>query len=528
MTIDETIASQLTRLSDALDDQISALAEKGVAATGHGEEDIGDDIRSIEQPFIVTLSWDDQEMKWLPDCTIGDIRGAYAAGRDIAIEVDSEAVLGYVQVSGEYIEYTGDYTYTVAVTNTLSQTIERVDYRFNEFGASVTDFQTTYFASSCDADPSEVAAGSVFITDTGFETGTAPRRDDTDLAVNGRTVSVPKGFYEDNESKSVEQGSAGTPVATKGQVSNHTVEVTPKVTNVGGYIAGGEETGNPVNVTAAELVSGTKQISANGTDIDVTNYQKVDVAVPGGGGNNFIVNLSYNSQQQKWLPDCTFAEAYDAYDSGKDIAFETAMSDYVPVFWEYDDDNNFFFYGVFIFEEHYSPIYSQDYTMILYHWTSEGVEIYDSGSKFYSTYTADALPADVTAGKYFFNADGMQVGTNQGGGGSSKEKYIYDGLASRTANSYGSTSAKVTVTKAGTYNISYVAIRGSSTGTMGTNLHIGSTAGTNQQTWNNGTYGQYVHLTNQQISANTDVTIYATSGSTSRTIYVGMLIVEEV
>ena len=119
------------------------------------------------------------------------------------------------------------------------------------------------------------------------------------------------------------------------------------------------------------------------------------------------------------------------------------------------------------------------------------------------------------------------TGTYSGGGGSSKAIYTYKGLASRTANSYGSTNATVTVTKAGTYTISYVAVRGSSSGTMGTNLHIGSTAGTNNQTWNNGTYGQYVTMTNQTISANTAVTIYATSGSNSRAIYVGQLIVEE-
>ena len=111
--------------------------------------------------------------------------------------------------------------------------------------------------------------------------------------------------------------------------------------------------------------------------------------------------------------------------------------------------------------------------------------------------------------------------------GSSKAIYTYKGLASRTANSYGSTSASVTVAKAGTYTISYVAVRGSSSGTMGTNLHIGSTSGTNNQTWNSGTYGQAVTLTGQTIAANTAVTIYATSGNNSRTIYVGNLIVEE-
>lgn len=188
-------------------------------------------------------------------------------------------------------------------------------------------------------------------------------------------------------------GTAGTPTATKGTVSNHSVSVTPSVTNTTGYITGSTKTGTAVSVSASELVSGNKEITANGINIDVTDYATVSVAVPAS---------------------------------------------------------------------------------------------------------------------------------------TSKAIYTYTGLASRTANSYGSTSATVTVSKAGTYDISYVAVRGSSSGTMGTNLHIGSTSGTNNTTWNNGTYGQAVTLSNQTISANTAVTIYATSGNNSRTIYVGNLIVEEV
>ena len=139
-----------------------------------------------------------------------------------------------------------------------------------------------------------------------------------------------------------------------------------------------------------------------------------------------------------------------------------------------------------------------------------------------------ATDSDVASGKVYFKSDGSQSTGTASGGGSSKAVYIYEGLASRTANSYGATNAKVTVTKAGTYNISYVAVRGSSSGTMGTNLHIGSTSGSNNTTWNNGSYGQYVSQTNKSISANQAVTIYATSGSNSRTIYVGQLIVQEV
>lgn len=139
-----------------------------------------------------------------------------------------------------------------------------------------------------------------------------------------------------------------------------------------------------------------------------------------------------------------------------------------------------------------------------------------------------AAASDVATGKYFYTAAGVRTqGTSSGGGGSSKACYVHMGLASRRANSYGATDAKVTVAKAGTYTISYVAVRGSSSGTMGTNLHIGSTSGTNNTTWNNGTYGQAVTLTGQTISANTTVAIYATSGSNSRYIYVGQLIVQE-
>ena len=77
-------------------------------------------------------------------------------------------------------------------------------------------------------------------------------------------------------------GTEGTPTATKGTVSNHSVSVTPSVTNTTGFITGSTKTGTAVSVSASELVSGTKSISANGTGIDVTNYASVDVAVPTG------------------------------------------------------------------------------------------------------------------------------------------------------------------------------------------------------------------------------------------------------
>lgn len=72
-------------------------------------------------------------------------------------------------------------------------------------------------------------------------------------------------------------GTAGTPTATKGTVSNHSVSVTPSVTNTTGYITGSTKTGTAVTVSASELVSGTLTISASGTH-DVTNYASASVA----------------------------------------------------------------------------------------------------------------------------------------------------------------------------------------------------------------------------------------------------------
>lgn len=73
-------------------------------------------------------------------------------------------------------------------------------------------------------------------------------------------------------------GTAGTPTATKGSVSNHAISVTPSVTNQTGYITGSTKTGTAVTVSASELVSGSETKTANGT-YDVTNLASLVVAI---------------------------------------------------------------------------------------------------------------------------------------------------------------------------------------------------------------------------------------------------------
>jgi hypothetical protein len=118
------------------------------------------------------------------------------------------------------------------------------------------------------------------------------RRTSSDMTTSGATVTAPAGYYENGASKSVASGTAGTPTATKGAVSNHSVSVTPSVANTTGYITGGTKTGTALTITAAELVSGTKSISENGTGIDVTNYASVDVNVASSGGESSWTKLA--------------------------------------------------------------------------------------------------------------------------------------------------------------------------------------------------------------------------------------------
>lgn len=145
-------------------------------------------------------------------------------------------------------------------------------------------------------------------------------------------------------------------------------------------------------------------------------------------------------------------------------------------------------------------------------------------AKFTDVTGTTAAASDVANGKIFFDANGTQQ-TGTASGGSSMNVQAYIGTATRKANSYGATDAKLTVAKAGTYTISWTAWRSSSSGTMGTNLHINSTAeASNHQTFT-GTYGQQIELTGISLSQGDVLTVYATSGNTSRTLYVSNLVI---
>ena len=118
------------------------------------------------------------------------------------------------------------------------------------------------------------------------------------ITMSGATVTVPAGYYSSNSTKTITSGSAGTPIATKGTVSNHAISITPSVTNTTGYITGSTKTGTAVTVSATELVSGTLSINENGTK-DVTNYASVNINVPVGSTiNNQNISITPTESKQ--------------------------------------------------------------------------------------------------------------------------------------------------------------------------------------------------------------------------------------
>lgn len=144
--------------------------------------------------------------------------------------------------------------------------------------------------------------------DVAVPTGTP--RTSTDLEVSGDTVTAPAGYYASAASKSVASGTAGTPTATKGTVSNHAVSVTPSVTNTTGYITGSTKTGTAVMVSASELVSGSETKTENGT-YDVTNLAELVVNVSGSSVKTATGTFTGNGTRTidvscDWEPDLVY------------------------------------------------------------------------------------------------------------------------------------------------------------------------------------------------------------------------------
>lgn len=214
--------------------------------------------------------------------------------------------------SGKYCEGNISVEYTRPSAPTPSYQSKTKSYTPSETAQS----ETVTADSGYDA-LSQVAVSVGAVSSTYVGSGIT-RRSSTDLTASGATVTVPSGYYSSQASKAVTSGTAGTPTATKGSVSNHSVSVTPSVTNTAGYISGGTKTGTAVTVSASELVSGSETKTENGT-YDVTNLASLVVNVSGGSSKNVQIHQSTtranSSSLTKTNGDLTVSKTgtYDIY-----------------------------------------------------------------------------------------------------------------------------------------------------------------------------------------------------------------------
>ena len=145
-------------------------------------------------------------------------------------------------------------------------------------------------------------------------------------------------------SASVSAGTEGTPTATKGTVSNHSVTVTPSVTNTGGYISGSTKTGTAVTVTASELASGNKAITENGTGVDVVGYSTVSVSVV----DTYTLEYQWDSEEHWPVFDDTYANIKAAVLANKTFKYTSYGDDVIGAWYancyatNYNGDNRIY------------------------------------------------------------------------------------------------------------------------------------------------------------------------------------------
>ena len=174
-----------------------------------------------------------------------------------------------ITANGTYVPTSGSYfsSVTVDVDTGSGVTINNQNKSVNP----------TTSQQSITADSGYTGLGTVTVNAIPTET-----KSNINPTTSSQTILPTSGKYLTSvQINAMPSGTAGTPIATKGTVSGHSISITPSVTNTTGYIVGSTKTGTAVTVDASELVSGSETKTVNGI-YDVTNLAELVVDVPTG------------------------------------------------------------------------------------------------------------------------------------------------------------------------------------------------------------------------------------------------------
>ena len=195
-------------------------------------------VRFYEQTsndFVVTLSWDDDyygqgEGAWVPNRTVYEIQDAYESERNII----------FVGEYGNPVNWFYDDDY-VFVYDIFDGSDPSVPNSLITKGYVYTTDGIEYAGDTLLIFPNFDSPSVTYTPTTQTQTDTITyNRQDSYNGIEEVTVTI----------EAMPTGTAGTPTATKGTVSNHSIPVTPSVTNTSGYIDGGTKTGTAVTVAA--------------------------------------------------------------------------------------------------------------------------------------------------------------------------------------------------------------------------------------------------------------------------------------
>lgn len=275
--------------------------------------------------------------------------------------------------------------------------------------------------------------------------------------------------------------------------------------------------------------TGTKSISENGTNIDVADYATVSVNVSGGGSSSYTrtvvvpqQTLTPNSDRMAAFTSTEYfvdGEYYVVTCDGTEyiVTAESIWSNNVvlgdaQVVWATSD----VLYPFALItdgsaREGYFITASQHTIKV------EHLEFVDGPLNLITK----SVTANGTYSAASDNADGYSSVTVNVPSGSSMNVQTAQSTT-RVANTAYTKTASLTCAVSGTYDVYWDCFRSSTSGTNGSQLHVGGSAyGTANTTFSN--HAQNNHLTGVQISANQEVAVYVRSRATNYYAYCGQL-----